>query len=114
MIPPGDSLEVTVEYTPVDIGQDVGSITVNAVGPCIQSAVIQLRGEGVRVCLDTHRDTILFIADSCAINPAPLDSTVIVSNCGGIDIDQVDISDAALQRGSDAQASTASTNVGQP
>ena len=85
----GDSIEVVVEYSPDDVGYDADSVLVNAVGPCTQRVEIDLRGEGVEVCLDTDRDTIVFIADSCAVNPAPLDSTVIVSNCGGIDIDLV-------------------------
>ena len=86
-IPEGDSIEIVVEFTPDSIGLFQGDLDIEVEGPCAKVPTIPLRGQGVDICLQASVDSLNFIADSCEANPQPLDSLLIIRNCGGVAIE---------------------------
>lgn len=86
-IPVGDSIEVIAELTPDSIGLFNGTLDIEVEGPCAKVPRIRLSGQGVNICLQASVDTLSFIADSCEVDPQPLDSLLIINNCGGVAIE---------------------------
>ena len=88
MLDPGDSIEITIEFAPDRIGSFNGvQLKINIEGTCNDVPQIILSGEGVEICLKPIPEELELIADSCSIDPNPIDSTITIENCGGISID---------------------------
>ena len=88
VLQPGDTLEVTIEFAPDTVGLYNGDfLQLNVEGPCNAIDPIDLRGQGVDVCLQATPDMFDLVADSCSVDPAPVTQVVTLKNCGGVIID---------------------------
>ncbi len=86
-IPVGDSIEVIAELTPDSIGLFNANLDIEVEGPCAKVPRIRISGQGVDICLQASVDSLSFIADSCEVDPQPLDSLLVIRNCGGVAIE---------------------------
>lgn len=82
-----DSVVITVRFSPDSIGPFFGKLEFDVEGPCNTLNGINLNGLGVDVCIRSAPMGFAFNADSCSVNPQPIDTTVTLENCGGIDVE---------------------------
>ena len=85
-IPPGDSLEIEVEYTPTQEEEltDV-YLCVRMAEPCLDTICWQLTGKGVRSAILTSKSSLTMKVSPCAPTD-PVYDTVVVTNSGSTPI----------------------------
>ncbi|MGE3799691.1 MAG: choice-of-anchor D domain-containing protein [Candidatus Kapaibacterium sp.] len=87
VLQPGETLDITIEFLPTDTLNYIATLQLNVEGPCNTVDPLQLRGQGVNVCLSSSIVDVTLIADSCSIDPEPVLQQVTLRNCGGVVVD---------------------------
>lgn len=86
-IGPRDTLRVTIRFSPTATTSYSGRLDIKPAGPCDNVPSVSLIGYGVERCLQTTPVDLSLMADSCSIEPKPIDTTLVLENCGGLNVE---------------------------